>query len=432
MLNVTKMNLKLKKNGSISSFMLFFLIFGFPIQLFLPFILNIDSSPINIGFRIFFLVISIFITLLYSLNKTDYKTNIGWFFFILFWFLYSIRLIYDIQFKGLNYLETDSFYVYSFAFGTCLIPSIAIYFSANYIDLKRSILVAFLIILISNLVISYSILSVGEWNILNIIIKRATISIEIEGVSVSILNPITIGYLGEVLIISSLHILIFNLISLNKYFRVLLYLCLFLGVLNLTFGASRGPILSLLFLLMIEIYFAVKRNKFSYSFFIKTFSFFFILIILMGLYIFPKIDTEDIALIDRFTLNSDTSSGNESISERSLLFESAWSQFLDSPIWGYSFVTKYPYRSYSHNIFMDVLMGTGIIGMIIFSLMGYYIFKNIKILLKSKAFYDTASFLCILYISILLICMTSGGLFVSGNFWIFSSFILGLNKYENS
>lgn len=426
------MKLKLKKIGEISSFMLFFQIFGFPIQLFLPFILNTDSSPINMGFRIFLLVISILTVFIYLLNKIDYKANIGWFYFILYWFIYSIRLIFDIQFKGLNYLETDSFYVYSFAFGTCLIPSVSIYLSANYIDIKKSIAVAFLIILISNLVISYSILSESDWSILNVIIKRATINIEINGVTISTLNPITIGFLGEVLAISAIHILLFNLISLNKYFRISLYLCVFLGVLNLIFGASRGPILSLLFLLIIEIYFVGNKNKFSLRFFVKTFSFFFILIFLLGSYILPKIDTEDIALIDRFTFTSETSATDDSNSERRLLYESAWSQFLDSPVWGDSFVTKYPYRSYSHNIFMDVLMSTGIIGMIIFSSMSYYIIKNIKILLRSEDLYDIARFLCILYISVLLICMTSGGLFVSANFWIFSAFILGLNKHENS
>ena len=124
--------------GNLGLFTLLFIIFGYPIQSFFPFILGVDSNSINVVFRLVTLIICISIIFLDTLvKKTVERKNIGWFFFISFWIIYSLRLIYDIQFLGVRYLDTEPFFVFSFAFGVSLIPSIMGFKISPYFDLNK-------------------------------------------------------------------------------------------------------------------------------------------------------------------------------------------------------------------------------------------------------------------------------------------------------
>ena len=75
----TKIDKQSKNIGVLSSFLLHFLVFGYPIQSFIPFILNVDSNPINIGFRALFLIIAIGIIIASTIrskkNKVKKKVN---------------------------------------------------------------------------------------------------------------------------------------------------------------------------------------------------------------------------------------------------------------------------------------------------------------------------------------------------------------------
>jgi O-antigen ligase len=417
-----------RKVGNIGAFLFAFLLFGFPIQSFVPFILNVDSTPINIPIRILFVLISLFLIFIHFYKNAKNSVSRGWFAFIFFWIIYSIRLIYDLEVKELIYLDTNKFYVYSFAFGTCLLPSTAIYYAAKYINLEYLVFLFFCTILFSNICLFYSVLSFGHWNILEIIINRANVNIEIDGETKSIINPITIGFFGELLSIVAIHVLNFKLINRGKYFKLLLYLCICLGVINLILGASRGPMLSFIILLIIELYFVAQKNKFSVVYISKILLISTSVILFFVYYAVTKIDVENVSLLNRLSSTADARQFDEK-EERDYLFESAWNQFLSSPIIGDSFLTKALFRSYSHNIILDVLMSTGLIGITIFGIMLYHIFIKFKYNLNSLNPNNKVIKLPLLiFISILLINMTSGGLFVSGDFWMFSAFMLSFNN----
>lgn len=417
--------------GNLSVFLFAFLIFGFPIQSFIPFILSVDSTPINVSFRILFVVIAIIITGASFEKKSNNLINLGWFAFILFWIFYGSRLIYDLEIKNLLFLEKNKEYVYSFAFGVCLIPSIAIYYSAKYIDSTRLLILIFTIILISNLCITYAILTTGKWNITEIVLSRANVNVEINGETKSIINPITIGFFGEIITILSMHILNFNLISDKKYFRVGLYFCIGLGILNLVFGASRGPMVSLVILALIEFYFVAKKRSFNKTFIVKILFWITATVSVISYELLSKVNKEDIELLNRLSVTAEYRE-NDQKEERDYLYQSAWNQFLDSPIIGDSYLTKYPYPSYSHNLFLDVLMSTGIIGAILFGIIGYSISVSIKHNLNNAPNAGVTKLYILLYIGILLISMTSGGLFTSAELWIFSAFMLSLNNHANN
>ena len=415
-----------KTIGWLAVFLLSFSVVGFPIQSFIPFLLNVDSRPINLVFRTGFAALSA-VLVLFSFKTSNSKTRKGWLFFLGFWITYSLRLLYDIEIQDLRYLDTDSFFVYSFAFGICLLPSIAVYVSVKYIDHTQAIKTIFWTLLLSNLCLCYALLSFAHWNLLEVLASRAWVNVEINGETKSIINPITIGFFGELLAITSIHFLSFPVYK-NKLFVVVLYFSLALGFLNLTLGASRGPILFFVLLLLVELYLILKKNKLSSQIILKfsvwggivaVVAFFFI-----GLYS----QNEEIELVNRLflTVENKQDGGKE---EREFLFDSAIRQFAESPIIGDAFVTRYfyLYNSYSHNLFLDVLMSTGLIGFTIFSFLLFYVFHSCRHVLLT-GLQSPLLVHVLLFLAHFLLTMTSGGLFMSSGFWILGALMLNL-KY---
>ena len=416
-----------KTIGGLSIFLLAFSIVGFPIQSFIPFLLNVDSRPINLLFRIGFVGLSIALIFFSALKINNQKTRKGWLFFLGFWFLYSLRLIYDIEFQGLTYLDTDSFFVYSFAFGVCLVPSIAIYVTVPYLNHTQAVSAIFWTLLASNLCLCYALLSFGHWNLLEILTSRAWVNIEINGETKSLINPITIGFFGELLAILSIHLLNFPVYK-NKRMVAVLYVSLILGFLNLALGASRGPMLFFVLLLFVEIYLILKKNKLSPQIIWKLSVWGGLVVVLLFFLITIYSQNEEIAVINRLfqTVEDQQDGGKE---EREFLFESAIRQFTESPIIGDAFVTRYFYlfNSYSHNLFLDVLMSTGMIGFIVFGSMLFYVFHSCRHVLVAGLQTPLPVYV-LLFLAHFLLSMTSGGLFMSSGLWILGALMLNL-KY---
>jgi hypothetical protein len=330
------------------------------------------------------------------------------------------------QFMGLRYLETDSFYVYYFAFGTCLIPSVAIYSASKYLDISLIYKYSYNIIVISNILLLYSILKFSNWNISQILLTRATVSINLAGQTVEIINPISVAFFGQILSIISIYQLFFPIIS-SKIIFFKNVILLILGFSNLILGASRGPFLIVLFLIFTILCLAFYKQNNKINFFIKIFSFFLILFIIFRIYYFDKI--AEIELINRFFLTFEMIELNQA-DERSILFQSAWNQFLKNPILGDSFITEEPYASYPHNLFLDVLMSTGLIGMLFFVILLNGVFKKSYFFLFKDGKIKIAPVISFLFISIFLIGFTSGSLFSSSSFWLFSSYLVGASKFH--
>ena len=422
----TKIDRQSKIIGFLSAFLLHFLVFGFPIQSFIPFILNIDSNPINIGFRAFFLFIAIVIIFVSVIRNKINKIKKGWLFFIFFWIIYSLRLIHDIEFKHLSYLNTDSFYVYSFAFGVALIPSIAVHLSVRYINFLQSSQVFFIILVISNLCLTYSVLSFGHWDLTEILLSRANVSIKIDGQEKSIVNPITIGFFGEMLAISAIHFLSFPIFKNKKY---ILYALIILGLLNLVLGASRGPMAFFILLLFFEMFLITKKKINLGIFFFKTVIVGLLVISSLVSFFISKQESGDIEIINRLSQTAEKQQMGEK-EERNFEFASAWNQFLGNPILGDAFVCDFD-ASYSHNLFLDILMATGIIGAITFLSLLSFLFSNAQYIVKNIKSKPYLSIFLSIFMGNFLITMTSGGLFMSSGFWMSSAFLIGINTENN-
>jgi hypothetical protein len=403
----------------IASLLLVILLYGFPVQSTVPFLLKTNSNPINIAFRAFFLAVSLFLIFPHLFRRVE-RINIGWVFFLGFWLLYSIRLIYDIEIKGEVFLDTDSFYVYSFAFGSCLIPSVAFFLNARYLNIESLIKTILITLLISNVCLAFDIMAFNNWNIAQVLLTRAWVVVDVNGEDKKIINAITVSYYGALLAIVCIHFLRLGLLK-KVWKKFIAGFGIGLGIFNLIIGASRGPMIVFLLLLTFEL--IITQRKFDLSKLLKS-SLLIGSIVTMAVFFLKYSDTEDIQLLSRLQETANTLQSNEK-EERNYEWASSWRQFNKNPILGDKFVNDYD-KSYSHNFFLDVTMSTGIFGLSFVILLFWFFIPRLVFSIKVIKTFPYLSFLFLLYLGEFTIAMLSGGIFAVTNFWLLISLFLGL------
>lgn len=290
--------------------------------------------------------------------------------FILF---YTGRLLYDVFIENIVFKQSISD-LFLFSFGNNFIPFFAVGLNIKKINHNQLFVFFWWSLFISSLLSLLVIYNL--YGGLDIKLLAARLSLASEGGSSHSVNPITLSFYGVALTLYSFFFLMFK----RKIMKGLLIIGVFLGVLLMLMGASRGPqitfSLTMLFLLY---YFTFKykktiKKKIKYVGFLGG--------ILAGLsYIMSKIDLEQIALYNRFAnfgkgLGSDTSA-------RENAWLGSWNQFLNSPVWGDAYILTNPESGakgfYPHNIYLEVLMSTGIIGaLLFFPLLAHLFFKKIR------------------------------------------------------
>ena len=124
------------------------------------------------------------------------------------------------------------------------------------------------------------------------------------------------------------------------------------------------------------------------------------------------IDLTQIGMYNRFANFGKDASSDTSLREESWV--RAWNHFLDSPLFGSSYVDLYDY-SYPHNIYLEVLMATGLIGGILF-------FTSLFIFFLKKIKNVNSVGVFLIFIIAALSSFFSGSLFINPFLWC----ILGL------
>jgi O-Antigen ligase len=402
-------------------FTISFICFFYPISASLITIFNLPSTPINIFFRsIGTLTCLIFI--IFKLNKSNlFSNNQGTWFLVSFWLFYSFRILFDLS-NGVRFGEYNNSQVYGFAFGNILVPIISIVLWKIKIDIRVLNTYIYYFVFTSAILILCVILSQNGGLNSAIFLQRASLQTKenIENGS-TVLNSITVGYFGELLAVISF----FKLAIFQRNFIYYLVLLVF-GFLLIFLGASRGPLIgSLITILLILIYKAFHSKK-KVRFFLKAF----VMICFGGIlftYIFSNfIEIDNLYLIERvFSFYEDRINDNEEA--RDVLIKSAFNDFLDSPVFGKQFVGTYD-NFYPHNLLVEVLMATGVIGGFLF--LGFYtnvILRLIQIF-KNK---NTDLFLfLVVYLPVIFSSLTSGALFLSIEFWLLSTILVCLGKNQ--
>ena len=180
--------------------------------------------------------------------------------------------------------------------------------------------------------------------------------------------------------------------------------------------------LAFVLLVFIIVYFRIRREPNVAVFINKLGIFLIILIVVISGYLIPKLNSQNIELESFNRLISFKESREENIKEvRDFEIASAWQQFLDNPIVGDRFTNRYD-DTYPHNLILDILMSTGVIGFILFIMLYFFVIKKNNDLLVNKSYIPVFT----LFISIIFSGMLSGSLFQGIAPWIFSVLILSL------
>ncbi len=394
-------------------------------------LLKIPSQAVSVGVRV--LIFTISILLFFSTRINLNKIKISIFLLIVFWLIYSSKLIYDVSFLQIPFGNGNrtAIDIYSFFFGNALLPCFALIINRKYLNISSLVKWQFVFLLIVNIItVSQVYLRYGFS--VEIFAERNAIGFDDKGGKVvNLMNPILLSITGASLGILSLFMLFFS-----KEFRASKLISSFgliIGIVTLLLGASRGPTLvfTICLLLVSSIYFYdgfISKTKVLR----KISSFIFVILITVGLIpsIIRNIDTlkknvEILRRLDRFFNKTISDDGDIRVK----LVDGAMQQFMDHPILGYRYL-EMTYNFYPHNIFVEVLMATGVVGGFFFySVMLIILFKSGKYIV-SRNFSSIG--ICLIGFIFLLAGLTSGCLFFSVNFWIYVVLILCLPSYRSN
>lgn len=388
--------------------------YGHPLTSLFPILLRINSLSFNLGLKLLFLVlcvISLYKNRKFLFIRKNYVLWLG----LGFMTIYSIRLYYDLLIRVDAPVGFDPTKAVLYGFLFCLFPFIFSAVSIKSWNIERFNKLAFYVLFINNITLLIELLYMfGSIGSIMESAQYARMSLGVSDTDLYVIDPIRMSSFGQVLASISL----FNILTIKtkRYIYVIGFL---LGGTILLLGASRGPLLAFLLLSLLTV-FIVFRNliyKLTYGKLLKLFGTIAIgfLVIILGNFEKIGLNSENFNIFKRFErFFKDRGKGVKEA--RDYEWESAWQQFLDSPIYGEAWLNRFD-NYYPHNIYLEVLMATGLLG-------GIFFFPLLILLMyKFFSFYINArieySILFILAFTATMFHFLSGGLYLATSFWIF-------------
>jgi hypothetical protein len=396
--------------GAMTALMFVLLCFAYPISAITSNILGLSSTLVNATYRAFNLLIALYVILVLFLthfNKiTINKFSIPLLCFFLFYFL---RIFWDTIIISVT-TEHSLIEIYSFYIGSIILPVVAILLAFKFADLKKTFMLMFYVLGLTNILMIFFYFSQSGWTISpEILMKRAELKGKNE--ELLIVNPISFGLYGGYLVLLCISFLMILKDSISKKFIFLICFFVFIGFSNLILSTSRGPFLfTFLGIVLISFFhFSYARISLKYALnFLKIFIF------LAFLFIFLRVSSEgiEIGIIERMINTKENIESGEKESRNELFIEGI-SMFKKSPIWGEKIVLNST-SSYPHNAIAEVLMATGLIGFILYLLIIFNLFvKFITFKMYNKYFVVIFSLFVLSYG----ISLTTGNLYQSVDNW---------------
>ena len=188
------------------------------------------------------------------------------------------------------------------------------------------------------------------------------------------------------------------------------------------FSASRGPAVAFIMVIFVTIYslfrFRVSDSDSGQKTQNSTWFYLFGMLAVL-LYLVVASDM-DIFLFDRFSMFYENRSGGGA-EERDFLYANAWADFLESPLFGNSYVVSIGAAS-PHNVFLESLMAVGLLGTAFFSIVLLRAFAALWKLINGSmgqfGYTLALSALCLMILG-----LTSYSIGQSPDLWIFVALI---------
>jgi O-antigen ligase len=374
----------------------------------LPYLLSVSNRTITVSFRAFVLGIS----LLLIFKKLLECKKISWFninsYYIVFWLLYLVNVYLSFSnYEFTEYFKSREYEIYVRIVGVCMLPSLAILIldkkSLNY-----------------NLIFNVVYFLVFFVLLLNVI---DGIEYDHQGRSSGFLSmySINFGHVGVLLAIMSFYQLIFKTEKFDYYVCFMIF-GFFLGTYILYASATRGPLVAYILAIAIALLSSKKFKIFMV----------FVGLMLLGLVaiIYLKLgdsiqgENKFIERVSKMLLSGDSSG-------RGKIYKDSFIVFLENPIFGGRFV--FPDGVYAHNIFLDILMSMGILGMIIFVLFFRKCIVEILSMFKKRYVFEKEYiWLHLLYVQYLVFAFFSCSMFDTPEFWYLTAMILVISKNKEA
>lgn len=359
-----------------------------------------QSRLVTVPIRI--LILILFLALFFNNQKhlkIRWQTNT----FLFFISIYLLRVLIDYS-RGLTFYTTYSdllFYLFAFVIVPYLTLSVFKVNTSNLNSIVKALLIPGFIF--STLgILSYR-QFIGE-------VGRLGIGDEAE----TVISPLTLSYCSTLIIgITSIY-LFYNKVSLRV--NIFGIITILLSIVPFFLGASRGSLFSL-FLPFLFIFFASKKLMHKIRYLI-----FFIAVLILLVYLDQNLGS---GLIDRFTnISSDIEEGNSS-AVRIIIWKTALNQFLTHPILGDKLQIGNDTGYYAHNLTIEILQTTGLLGFIPFVFLVLSCFRASFKLFKYNPKYAWVS---VIFIQSFMQYSFSGALYLSSWLWTSMALVISVES----
>lgn len=376
---------KINRTLSTVNFTLCFVGYQFATTLLLPTSSDIEgiSRTITVPYRAFALLVSLLVIMI-NFRRPISNFPIALKALLFFWGILIIRIFYDVFIRtDIQLSNTSQLWIYMF--GICIPAIISIIKSYKYINLKKAF---YLILGLTALTLVISIFSNQ-----NMLVSSDQLE-ERQNANMA-LNTISFGQMGVTGIILALYALIKK--KLNRFQNIIAILIILTGLFCTLRAGSRGPLVSLLGVMIFWL-FSARKNPWGLAI-VFSLSLFAILFSDSILDLIGNVAPVMEVRLKQTIYASDTNG-------RDPLFVGALNAFLDNPVFGkqFAFFNSDGSYIYSHNIILDALMGLGIIGG---GAMLYFLgasFRKSYYLIKKK---DPHFWICLVLIQLIISGMMS-------------------------
>ncbi|WP_150452384.1 O-antigen ligase family protein [Arenibacter lacus] len=319
-------------------FMSFFLYSGYYAGLAIIFALNLShlSRYYSIPIRAILILVMLYILLKNWRNLLNHKLSIYIGFFVVFWGLYTIKVLYTQNLSIGQSLSKDWFEFIFFGLTYVIIP----FFTFLSLDLKT-----YKNTILNGMIFSGFLMGIVSTYIYGdlLISGVGRISLITYETGESVLSPLALSYAGALTIVLCLSKLIFSKdIKRNEF--VYLTITIVFSFVMFLLGSSRGSVIALLLTIPLFLYYSPLKQKVKF----------------MGLstlsipIIYWAIEASGSTIFERISnTKEDQGSG------RDYLWRKALAHFIENPIFGGKVEIG---GIYPHNLIIEILMSTGIVG----------------------------------------------------------------------
>ena len=358
---------------------------------------GVNNTPFSLAMRIGIVAISL--AIMAKIRMPDTSTLAGKVFLaaLFFWIVYFCRLAQLTVMDPAGLVKGLTHY-WIWAVGSCFIPMMAIASlpASRRPSVDQLFNLTLAIVFIATVLIAINIVMFGS----SVVLHHGRLQLEA-------LNPISLGHSGAIMALLSLHYVIIKrsgTLSLKR---------LVFGIFGIMVGTSfalasgaRGAIVALI----AAVLFQVMATR-SCKQWILLIAVAIVCVVLLPI-IIDALASNGVSVTARIT--NGLNNVDSAISWRQVAYAAALNVFLEYPILGLSVVDPV-FNTYPHNIVLEALMSTGLIGGIplIFAIVG-----SVMLAWRRLRARDGGEWLSLLYVEALTGAMFSGAIYSVGAFWI--------------